>query len=398
MLEKQFAQQQKEIAKTEAFIERFRYKASKAAAVQSRVKALDKVERIELPPSSRKMRGFAFPQPGRSGRFVAELTGLKKVWDGTNVVYDGLDLSIERGWRVALVGVNGAGKTTLLKVLAEATPIQGGEVKLGHNVTVGYFAQHQMEALSPDSTVMQELDAVATVETYPMIRGILGAFLFSGDDVDKPVGVLSGGEKARVALAKLLLDPVTLMLMDEPTSHLDLESRASLEDAMRRYSGTMVVVSHDRYFINEVCTHVLEVAKGEVRWYPGNYDEYLWKKAQEAADAPEEVTETASAARPIDDERTRKRLEAEARQRIYKATRGLKTELDAVQAKIEAAEARLEAIDAALADPGAFVAGGPGQELSVERGQVQAALAEDYERWETLELQLEEATEAAKHC
>jgi ATP-binding cassette subfamily F protein 3 len=408
LIEKQAAQQAKEIAATEKFIERFRYKASKAAAVQSRVKSLAKVKRIAPMQSTRGMRGFNFPQPGRCGRFVVELEGVGKAWDD-NVVYEGLDLRIERGWRVALIGVNGAGKSTLLKVLADTTEIQAGERRLGHNVNVGYFGQHQTEALNPELTVMQEVEAVANMDTYPLVRSILGAFLFSGADADKPIGVLSGGEKSRVALARMLLEPVALMLMDEPTSHLDLESRESLEDALCRYTGTLVVVSHDRYFINSVCTHVLEVSKGETRWYPGNYDEYLWKKAQEAqadaapTDQPIQkktsgglVDRAAQVDRPSDDSRSRKRAEAEARQRISAATRTLKKELDSIQAAIEVTEARLAEIDELLADPGAYQAGGKGVTLGLERAEVSTRLAAEYELWESLELQIEEATEKAR--
>jgi len=405
LLIKRHGLQQKEIAKTEKFIERFRYKNTKAAAVQSRVKALDKLERIELPQSTREMRGFKFPQPGRSGRFVAELKDVRMAY-GDNVVYDGLTLDIERGRKIALVGVNGAGKSTLLKILAEEAEISGGERKLGHNVNYGYFGQHQLEDLQVDLTVMQEMEGVADIQTYPLVRGILGAFLFSGDDVSKPVGVLSGGEKARLALCKLLLRPVTLMLMDEPTSHLDLQSRASLEDALARYTGTMVVVSHDRYFINEVCTHVLEVERGAVRWYPGNYDDYLWKKAQESEGedaAQAQVVRTsgglkgqAEVARPVDDERARKRQQAEERQRVYKATRALKKDLEAVQTRIEETEARMAAIDEELSQPEAYQAGGPGPQLLLERAGLETKLAADYEVWEQLEMAIEEATEQAK--
>ena len=405
LLEKQFKQQQREIEKTEKFIERFRYKNTKATAVQSRVKALDKIDRIELMPTTRSMRGFAFPQPPRSGRVVAELSQLTKAWDD-NVVYENLDLMIERGWRIALVGVNGAGKSTLLKILAEETPITSGERRLGHNVTVGYFGQHQLESLNTKATVMAEMEAVSDIDTYPLVRGILGAFLFSGEDVKKLVGVLSGGEKARLAIARMLLRPRTMLLLDEPTSHLDLESRSSLEDALKRYSGTMVVVSHDRYFINEVCTHVLEIDRGTATWYPGNYEEYQWKKAQEdAALGIDDAALLRTSSGLVDkgqklpgvrdDDRARKRREAEVRQAVYKATHSLKKRLDANQSEIEALEAALQEVDEQLADPAAYAAGGKGQELAIRRGEIEAQVSDLYEKWERIEAEIEAATEAA---
>ena len=411
LLQKKWAQQQQEIAKTERFVERFRYKASKAAAVQSRVKQLEKLDRIEIASSAKAMRGFRFPQPGRSGRIVMEMTAASKAY-GDNVVYSGLDLTIERGWRIALVGVNGAGKTTLLRLVAGVLELDTGERKPGHNVNIGYFAQHQLEDLNPALSVMQEMEAVADIQTWPMVRGLLGAFLFSGGDVDKPVGVLSGGEKARLALCKLLLRPVAMLLMDEPTSHLDLESRSSLEDALQRYEGTMVVVSHDRYFINAVCTHVLEVERGGVRWFPGTYDDYLWKKAEEeraaAADqaAGEERLLRTSAGlkaraaptdRPIEDARARKRREAEERNRIYKATRALRAQLSEVEAEIEAGEARVAEIDADLADPANYqaAAGERARALNQERKAVQERVAASYTRWEQLEEAIAEASEGA---
>lgn len=396
LLQKRFDQQRKEIEKTKAFIERFRYKASKAAAVQSRVKALEKVERIELPQSTRAMRGFRFPQPGRTGRLVAELVGVRKAW-GHNVVYESLDLIIERGWRVALVGPNGAGKTTLLKVLAGETEIDSGTLRLGHNVDFGYFAQHQLDSLNADMTVMQEMESVADLETWPMVRGILGAFLFSGDEVQKPVGVLSGGEKARLALCKMLLRPVTMLLLDEPTSHLDLQSRASLEDALGRYGGTMIVVSHDRYFINEVCTHVLEVLPGRITWYEGGYDQYLWKKAQEEAQVAGEADPGPAVPKP-GSEKERKRREADERQRVYKATAALVKELARAEQRIEELEARAAEIDEALADPAAYQRGGQGAQLSIERASVVEEIAAAYEGWERLEADIESAAEAARNA
>ena len=401
--EKRYKEQQAEIERVQRFIDRWRYDKTRASQVQSRVRMLEKLERIELTPRPKAMRGFHFPQPGRSGRFVVELEGVRKAY-GEKVVYDGLDLVVERQRKIALVGVNGAGKTTLLRILAQVVDIEGGTRKLGHNTEVGYFAQHQLEALDPRATVLQEMEEVADITTYPLIRGLLGAFLFGQDDVDKVVGVLSGGERARLALCRLLLRPVALMLMDEPTAHLDLASRGSLEDALQRYQGTLIVVSHDRYFINEVCDHVLEVHPGgRISWYPGNYDEYHWKKmderrrAEEQPLSPAELELQAGAGPAAGSEaKVRKRREAEERQRVYKATRHLRDEAQKAEELIEADEARLEAIDEELGDPGVYQKAGRAPTLLAERADLEGRIARAYERWETLELEIEKATEVAR--
>jgi ATP-binding cassette subfamily F protein 3 len=410
LLQKQKLQQDKEIAQQERFIERFRAKNTKAAAVQSRIKALAKIDRIVLPRAIRSMRGFRFPQPGRSGRIVVELIEVDKAY-GDNVVYSGLDLKIERGFRVALVGVNGAGKSTLLKLLAGVEGIQGGHIKLGHNVNVDYFAQHQLESLNLKNTVMQEMDTVASLETHPLVRGLLGAFLFSGKEVDKQVSVLSGGEKARLALCKILLTPVSLLLMDEPTNHLDLASRESLEAALKGYEGCMVVVSHDRYFINAVCNHVLEVDRGEVRWYPGNYDDYLWKKGKEAAGAsasekkskPKPKPTPKSAPRPNaqvdasakEKRKEQKRREADKRQRLHDATHELKKRLDSIQRHIDELESKQKELDERLADSELYNNVAAWRDVNDERESVVRKLERAYPKWERLELQIEKAVKEA---
>ena len=408
LIEKRQGEQAAEIERIERFIDRFRSKATKAAAVQSRVKQLEKIDRIEVGPVAKKMRGFRFPQPPRSGRIVAELKGVRKAY-AEKVVYDGLNLAVERGQRIALVGVNGAGKSTLLKILSGVLPIEAGERVLGHNVNVGYYAQHQLDTLNPDHSVLEALAEVADIETYPMIRGILGGFLFSGDDVEKPIRVLSGGEKARVALGRLLLRPVTLLLMDEPTNHLDLDSRGSLEDALRRYEGTLVVVSHDRYFMNAVCTHVLEVdtsatspgrpAASKVSFYLGTYDEYVAKKQAEAAADGTAISKPGTssiAAKPgaaspdTDDERARKRREAESRQRLHSETKHLKVEVARLEANIPALEARLCGIDALLADPAVY-AKGDAKGLLLERQDIIEKTEAAYARWAEIDAAIEAA-------
>ncbi|MGE5827560.1 MAG: ABC-F family ATP-binding cassette domain-containing protein, partial [Micromonosporaceae bacterium] len=276
LLEARARNQAKRIAEVERFIERFRYKATKARQVQSRIKMLDKVERLEVPGARRQVH-FAFPEPPRTGRRVATLTGIHKAY-GDNVVYAGVDVAVERGDRLALVGDNGAGKSTLLKILAGVLPFDRGERTLGSHVAVHYYAQHQLDALDSTRTVLEELEAVAPESTHTRLRTILGAFLFSGDSVDKKVAVLSGGEKARLALARMLVRPAALLCLDEPTNHLDLASREVLESALAEFPGTIVFISHDRYFINRIATVVVEVARGQLTPYPGSYDDFLEAK------------------------------------------------------------------------------------------------------------------------
>jgi ATP-binding cassette, subfamily F, member 3 len=273
--------QSEEVEKAEVFINRFRYTATKARQVQSRIKLLDKVERIEIPPERKKIR-FKFPEAPRPGRVVMELKGVRKAY-GENVVLRHLDLMVERGDRIALVGPNGAGKSTLMRILAGDLPVDEGVRLLGHKVVLDYFAQDQAAVLNPSRTVLEEMSSASSVSMAPMIRTILGGFLFGADDVFKKVAVLSGGERNRLALAKMLLSPSSVLLLDEPTNHLDLDSKEVLLDALGDYGGTLVFVSHDRYFVDNLATKVIEVGGGEAPLYPGGYEDFLyWKKQREA--------------------------------------------------------------------------------------------------------------------
>ncbi len=273
--------QSEEIEKVEVFINRFRYQATKAKQVQSRIKQLDKVERIELPPERKKIR-FKFPESPRPGRIVLETKGLEKAY-GDNVVLRHLDLMVERGDRIALVGPNGAGKSTLMRILAGIDRADAGGRLEGHNVVLDYFAQDQAAVLNPARTVVEEMSAASSVTMGPWIRTILGGFLFAGDDVYKKVAVLSGGERNRLALAKMLLTSSNVLLLDEPTNHLDLDSKEVLLEALADYGGTLVFVSHDRYFVDNLATKVIEVGGGEALLYPGGYEDFLyWKKQREA--------------------------------------------------------------------------------------------------------------------
>ena len=273
--------QTEEIEKSEAFINRFRYQATKARQVQSRIKMLDKVERIEIPPVRKKIR-FKFPDAPKPGRVVLELKGARKAY-GDNVVLDHVDLMIERGDRIGLVGPNGAGKSTLMRLLAGVDRPDAGTRVAGHQMVLDYFAQDQAQALDGARTVYEEMTAASPTTMVPMIRNILGGFLFSGDDIYKRVAVLSGGERNRLALAKMLLNPSNLLLLDEPTNHLDLDSKEVLLEALADYGGTLVFVSHDRYFVDRLADKVVEVGGGRALVYPGGYEDFLyWKKQREA--------------------------------------------------------------------------------------------------------------------
>jgi len=271
------ANQQDRIRQLEAFITRFRYTATKAKQVQSRIKEMERMEKIEIPPEEKSIH-FRFPQPKASGRVVAQFQKVAKSY-GDHGVFADVDFYIERGDRVALVGVNGAGKSTLIKILAGVEPVTAGEYTLGHNAEPDYFAQDQYKELDPGARLIDDLSTVAPRATNTELRGILGCFLFSEDDVFKTITVLSGGERNRYALARMLMMPSNFLLLDEPTNHLDMRAKDVLLTALQEFSGTLVFVSHDRYFIDKLATRIFEVEDGRVTVFPGNYEDYLWRKS-----------------------------------------------------------------------------------------------------------------------
>jgi ATP-binding cassette subfamily F protein 3 len=285
-LESAYKTQRDRIEQLEVFINRFRYTATKAKQVQSRIKELDKIERIQI-PEEEKVVHFSFPQPKPSGRIVAEFANVAKIYGDPgpdeHKVFAGVNFMIERGERIALVGVNGAGKSTLIKLLARTERLSAGEYKLGHDVQVDYFAQDQYKELDPEARILDDLGELSPSSTQTHLRSLLGCFLFSGDDVFKRIGVLSGGERNRYALLKMLLHPANFLLLDEPTNHLDLRAKDVLLEALMKYTGTVVFVSHDRYFIDNLATRVFEIGDGQVEIYPGNYEDYLWRKQGGAA-------------------------------------------------------------------------------------------------------------------
>lgn len=390
--------QQRKRDELQGFVDRFGAKASKARQAQSRVKQLEKLGTAPPPARKPKTLRFKLPQPRRSGEWLVRLEGVHKQY-GEKIIYHGLDLEVRRGDRLALVGVNGAGKSTLLKLLAGTVQANEGKRVEGHNVDVYYFAQHQLDILDAGKNVLEEMESgMPPLTPMTRIRGILGAFLFSQDSVEKSVSVLSGGEKSRLVLAKMLGSPANLLLLDEPTNHLDLASRDMLESALAHFEGTIVFISHDRYFVNTIATKIVDVQPGgSVHIYPGNFDAYTWRMQQQAqeqeaqnkqptkaASAPKAAMPKAHAApAALDPLDTRSHAERKADRREEAKRRKAQQTLEDA---IAAAETRLKSIDGLLCDPDVYADGPRSAALMSERDDLDANLASKMAEWEALGL------------
>jgi len=352
-------EQDEEVARVKMFIDRFRYQATKAAQVQSRIKLLEKVVPIEVPPERKRIH-FTFPICRKSGRTVLELKHAHKAY-GPLTVFTNLSLHIERGDRIALVGPNGSGKSTLMRMLSGEEAPDSGTRTVGHEVVMEYFAQDEATRLNPTLTVYETLETGSAIDMVPAIRNILGGFLFSGDEVYKKAGVLSGGERTRLAVARMLLRPSNTLLLDEPTNHLDLDSKDVLLEALEDYGGTLIFVSHDRYFVEKLATKIIEVGHGEAIVYPGTYPEFLWSKEHAGAPAPTPKAPSTShgtsqipkpkAPSPSREERKRDDAERKKRQRAADALQKRITELES---RIADREAQVKELEATMASPGFY--------------------------------------------
>ncbi|MBN2242460.1 MAG: ABC-F family ATP-binding cassette domain-containing protein [Acidobacteria bacterium] len=379
--------QQKEIARIKAFADKFRYKATKASQVQSRLKDLERMDRIEIPPESKPIK-LRFPEGPRTGRNVIELSGVSAGY-GNDPVFQDLHYILEKGERVALVGPNGAGKSTLMKILAGRLALTEGTRKLGHNVVVSYFSQDQDDLLASEKTVWDEVYSVAPDYIVPQLRTLLGCFLFSGDSIDKPVSVLSGGERSRLVLCKLLLSPANCLLLDEPTNHLDIRSKDILMDALREYQGTIVFVSHDRYFLDGLATGVLEIGNRTAVSYLGNYEDYLYKKAQMELQqaAPGEIGDPEKAT--PDSGRISEPADAEKKRVNPIRIRQMKDRIEKLEEQIQLHETRIAVLNQMLATEELYRDHQLFRSTMEEHDGLQAELDRSMKQWERLNSELE---------
>lgn len=386
------------------FINRFRSQAKRASVVQSKVKELEKLEEIELPKERKKLR-FTFPQTKRSGKEPILAQNLCKSFPGVELFND-LNLHVYRGDRIAIIGVNGAGKTTMLKMFGGELEPDSGKIEVGHNTEMSYYAQHQSEKLDQSRTVLEEVWSVVPDATLGYVRNVCGAFLFSGAEVEKHIGVLSGGEKARVSLAKILLKPGNLLLMDEPTNHLDIWSSEALGEALETYDGTLVFVSHNRSFVNRLAKKVWDISSGVIEEFPGNLDDYLYHRKQvkkrgeqksgsegSKSEAGEKAEEDSTNIQSRESKKQQKRKEAQIRQEAYRQLAPIKEKIQALENEIETLEARHEELQKALSDPKLYETGNKSMELLSDFETIKRRLDARIYKWEEYNEKVQRITE-----
>ncbi len=390
LLRKKGEEQRAERERLQRFINRFRYKATKAKQVQSRVKMLERMEEIEIPPSPRRLN-FEIKVDMPSYKDVLHIENMSFRYDRERVL-EHIHLNLYRGEKIALVGVNGAGKTTLTRLIAKELTPQIGSIRIGERVKNGYYAQHQVDALNLEANVYDEVLSTAADSQRPRVRDVLGMFQLSGDDVYKKVGVLSGGEKARVSLTKILLSPVNFLIMDEPTNHLDMMSKAALEHALMHYDGTLILISHDRYFLDKIVGRVVELDKRHITEYAGNYSYYLQKRdaKPEFVSRTQEKPEKSQSASSAKKTKEQKRLEAQARQEISKDRKRLQKEIVSLEKHIEQWESEKEKLEFEMALPETYEDGERVVRLQKEYAGLKKDLEDSYHRWEEIQLEFEE--------
>jgi ATP-binding cassette, subfamily F, member 3 len=382
----EYEAQQKEIARIKAFADKFRYKATKAAQVQSRLKELERMARIEIPPEAKPIR-LRFPEGPRTGRAVLELSHATAGYGGVPV-FSGLNYILEKGERVALVGPNGVGKSTMMKILAGRLPLMEGDRKEGHNVVVSYFSQDQDDLLTSTKTVWDEVYSVAPNHIVPQLRTLLGCFLFSGDSVEKPVSVLSGGERSRLVLCKLLLSPANCLLLDEPTNHLDIRSKDILMDSLSDYEGTLVFVSHDRYFLDGLATKVLEIGNQTAIQYLGNYEDYLYKKSEQEKAQAAQLEVASPRIQSQDDRGDAPPAAKKKRINPYKIQQ-VKLKIEQLEGQIQSHEIRIEVLTQTLASEALYRDHQLFRSTMDEHDKLQRELEGYLAEWEKLQAELD---------
>lgn len=390
LLLKRWEQVRAERERQQKFIDRFRYKATKAAQVQSRIKQLDKLQEVELPPPPRRFQ-FQISVPVHSFKDVLQIDDMSFRYDQDWVLQD-ISLQLYRGEKLALVGVNGAGKTTLTRLIFGQLAPQQGSLKIGERTSIGYYAQHQVDTLNLDATAFEEVAGASAKAYETKVRDVLGMFQFTGDEVYKPIRVLSGGEKARVSLAKILVSPVNFLIMDEPTNHLDLASKEALENALLHYDGTLLLISHDRYFLDKLVHRVIEIRDKQLYEYAGNYSYYLQRREQEAEEAVESEEKAPLSLGKKSKEQ--KRQEAEARQAISKERNRLQQEIKACEKQILALEKQKAEIEALMAVPDTYRDGELAASVQRDYRKVKEDLEALVAKWEKAQIAYEELLEA----